>query len=123
MGGAIGPSILGSAMNATYARTIQSSLPAELRHVTDEAVMKPLTNPRILISPQAMTALQTSLRSMDKADPALLEKTVQSIRKSLEASLKMVFAIGAVSVLLSFLLIITIPEVSIDVEVKDKRQP
>jgi hypothetical protein len=35
----------------------------------------------------------------------------------------MVFAVGAVTMFLAFLLVLAIPEVSIDVEVKDKRTP
>ena len=54
--------------------------------------------------------------------PALFAKTVKAIRDSPEAGLKAVFLINALFALASFLLILTIPEVHIDVEVRDKRE-
>jgi MFS family permease len=123
MGGAIAPAILGSAMNATYARTLQSTLPAELKRVADEATLRALTDPRVLLSPQAMTALQEAVNKTGDHGATLFKQAVDAIRASLEASLKKIFLIGAVTMLLAFLLIITIPEVSIDVEAKDKRAP
>jgi hypothetical protein len=45
---------------------------------------------------------------------------VEAVRASLEAGLKMVFMIAAVTTLASFLLILIIPEVSMDIEVQDK---
>jgi len=53
--------------------------------------------------------------------PRSLRK-VQAIRGLLEASLKLVFLIGAVTSLVSFLLILIIPEVPIDAEVQDKKR-
>ncbi len=122
MGGAIAPAILGSAMNETYASTLRSSLPAELLQVADEATLTSLADPRVLLSPQAMKALESKLKDIETRESALFDETVQAIRNSLEASLNMVFRIAAVTTLASFLLILTIPEVSMDAEVPDKRR-
>jgi len=40
----------------------------------------------------------------------------------LEAGLKLVFLVGAVTILVSFLMILTIPEVSMDLEVADQKE-
>ncbi len=53
----------------------------------------------------------------------VFEKTVSAIRLSMEAGLKIIFLIGAVAMLLTFLIICTIPEISIDAIVEDKRAP
>lgn len=118
MGMAIAPSLLGSAMNAAYARSLANTLPAGLNQVVDEATLASLGDPRVLLSPQAMSAIQETIR-----DQALLNQTVLAIRSALESSLKTVYLIGAITMFLSFLMILTIPEVSMDVEVQDKKAP
>jgi MFS family permease len=114
MGNAIAPAILGSAMNQVYTDTLQASLPVELNRALDEAALASLANPRVLLSNQAMTALERSCNSIGDRGPELFEKTVKAIRSSFEASLKMVFLIAAVTTLASWFLILTIPEVPID---------
>jgi MFS family permease len=121
LGGALAPAILGSAMNATYAETLQASLPAELSRVANKSAFESLINPRVLLSPESMAQLRNACNGLGTRGPALFDETVQAIRGSLQASLKRVFLIGAVAVLSAFLLIVTIPEVSMDVEVLDKR--
>lgn len=114
MGNAIAPAILGSAMNQTYADRLQASLPAELSGRVDEAALESLADPRVLLSPQALTTLENSCKALGDRGPALFIETVKAIRASFEASLKMVFLIAAITTLASCLLILTIPEVPID---------
>jgi MFS transporter, DHA2 family, methylenomycin A resistance protein len=116
MGMAIAPAILGSFMNATYASALQSALPAALSARLDPATLASLMDSRVLLTPPAMAALETAV-----GDAALFEQTVAAIRGALESSLQMVFLIGAITMVISFLVILTIPEVSLDAEVKDKR--
>ncbi|MCX7670834.1 MAG: MFS transporter [Anaerolineae bacterium] len=57
--------------------------------------------------------------------PAILggvQNAVQASTGSLEAALKVVFLVGAVTMAVSFLMIITIPEINIDVEAQDKKK-
>jgi MFS family permease len=122
MGGAIAPAILGSAMNETYTDTLRKSLPEELSRIADEATLASLADPRVLLSPREMTAMEKAFDGIGSRGPALFRDTVQAVRTSLEASLKMVFLIAAVTTLASWLLILTIPEVPIDAEVRDKRR-
>lgn len=113
MGNAIAPAILGSAMNQTYTDRLQASLPADLTHSLDEAALASLADPRVLLSEEAMTALEESCNRIGARGPALFEETVTAIRGSFEASLKMIFLIAAITTLASCLLILTIPEVPI----------
>jgi MFS family permease len=121
MGGAIAPAILGSSMNEAYALTLQKSLPAELNQVADKATLESLADSKILLSKPAMIKLEKAFQEFGERGPALFDKTVRAVRTSLEAGLKAVFLIGAVTVLFSFLLIFAIPEISIEAEVQDKR--
>ncbi len=123
MGMALSPAILGSAMNATYARKLAASLPDGLHQVADEATMTTLGNPRVLLSKPAMAELEETFKKSGVQGQQLFQKTVEAIRTSMEASLRSVFWIGAITMLLSFLLIITVPEISLDIEVQDDRAP
>jgi len=115
MGQSIAPAILGSAMNTKYNSVLKSSLPAELATLTDQATMTSLGNPRVLLSKPAMAALHETLGENQK----LFDQTVSAIRTSMESSLRFVFIIGALCMLLAFLTICTIPEIPIDTKVEE----
>jgi predicted MFS family arabinose efflux permease len=110
---AISPAILGAAMNATYAKTLAVSLPVELRQVADETTMESLGNSRVLLSESALGDLEKSFKKMGSQGEMLFPKTVQAIRTSMHAGLQSVFWIGALTMLMSFLIILTLPEISL----------
>ena len=110
MGRAIAPAILGSAMNASYARTLAKLMPASLHQSVDSATLASLSNPRVLLSAPVMAALQKTFEGIGTQGPVLFAQTIQAIRNSMETALRTVFLIGAITMLVSFLLIITIPE-------------
>jgi MFS family permease len=114
MGRSIAPAILGSAMNMVYSRDLAVLLPVHLKTSIDTATLTSISNPRVLLSAQAMAELQDIFRKTGDQAPALFEQIVQAIRSSLESGLHTVFLIGAVTMLVSFLLILTIPEISLD---------
>jgi MFS family permease len=120
MGTAIAPAILGSVVNTTYNSALQNSLPYELQKSADATMLTTLGNPRVLLSPQAMTSLKESFDQMG-ASPQLFDQTIIAIRSALENSLRTIYIIGAVGMLISFLLITTIPEIPIDVHAADKQ--
>jgi hypothetical protein len=116
MGRAISPAILGSVMNAVYARKLATSLPASLGQIIGKVTLSSLNDPRVLLSEFAMAELQGVFNGTGNQTPELFEQTVQAIRSALEAGLHVIFLIGAVTMLVSFLLILTIPEISLDSE-------
>ena len=119
MGVAISPALLGPAMNVGYRRVIDASLPKGLTQVVDEATIKSLRDPRVLLSEKAMSALEQSLNKRGSEGRFLFVQTVQAVRISTEAGLRSVFWIGAVTMLLAFFIISTIPETSME-EVQEK---
>ena len=116
MGRSIAPAILGSAMNMVYSRDLAVLLPVHLKANMDTASLTSISNPRVLLSAHAMAELQDIFSKTGGLTQALYDQTVQAIRSSLEAGLQMVFLIGAVTMLVSFLLILTIPEIPLDGE-------
>ena len=121
LGNAITPAILGTAMNFRYGRQLQVLLPDKLSLHADAATMNLISDPRVLMSQEAVAELRDTLNDMEYQEANLYNRTVDAIRKALQSGLKLVFLIGALTMLLSFLFIITIPKISIDSEVKDKR--
>ncbi len=115
-GQSIAPAILGSAMNTRYNSVLKATLPAELGQLASEATMTSLGNPRVLLSEPAMAALRETLHN--RRD--VLDQTVSAIRTSMLSSLRFVFIIGAACMVLTLLIICTIPENSIDAQMKDK---
>jgi hypothetical protein len=120
IGQAVAPAILGSAMNMEYNSMLKGSLPAEVTRLADNATMTSLGNPRVLLSEPAMAALRATLEKTNADGRTAVTKTVSAIRASMEAGLRIVFIIGAAATLLTFMIICTIPEISIDTPVEDK---
>jgi hypothetical protein len=109
MGSAISPAILGSTMNAMYAKALSQSLPEGLNAIADKKIMASLDDPKVLLSGPAMEDLRRTLQEKGGNNPQLFQQSVQAIRHSLEAGLRSIFVIGAIMMLLSFLIICTIP--------------
>ena len=122
MGTAISPAVLGSAYNMAYAKKLAVSLPAELNQFADKATIAALGDSKVLLSPKAMQALETTFKKTGAAGNALFPQTIAAIRSSVEAGLKSVFLLGAITMLIAFLLISRVPEVSMDAVVEDKKQ-
>jgi MFS family permease len=122
MGVAISPALLGSAMNATYARTLAAHLPAELNQAADEATMTTLGDPKVLLSQLAMEALERTFRSRGSGGEELFGQTVRAIRTAMEAGLRSVFWVGAITMLLAFIIICTVPQVTWDTEDGGKKR-
>ena len=123
IGQALAPAILGSALNMKYASTLKELLPAEVLQMPDQATMTSLGDPKVLLSEPAMASLRETIYKASSNGPAVLEQTVSAIRQSLEAGLRITFLIGALTMLMTFLIILTIPEISIDAKVEDKKAP
>ncbi len=122
MGVAISPAVLGAAMNGSYQRALQVSLPEGLKGMADEATIASIGNPRVLLSQEALDSLKKSFDNKGVQGQALFPKTVDAIRSALEAGLRSVFLIGAITMLLAFVVISTIPETSME-EAREEANP
>ena len=123
MGMAIAPAVLGPVMNTAYAKKLETTLPAGLHQFADKATITALSDPKALLSPAAMKALEATFAKEGIYGNDLFRQTIRAIRTSMEAGLRGVFLLGAVTMLISFLLILTVPEVSMDAVVEDMKAP
>jgi MFS family permease len=123
IGQAIAPAILGSAMNMKYNSTLKAALPVEVSQLADKATMTSLGNPRVLLSESAMASLRETLGKTSSNEQVILDQTVSAIRLSMESGLRIIFLIGAVAMLLTFIIICTIPEISIEGQEENLSHP
>jgi MFS family permease len=123
IGTAIAPAVLGSVMNTIYAKKLETTLPSGLNQFADEATITALGDPKALLSPTAMKALEKTFAKEGFYGSDLFRQTVEAIRTSMEAGLKFVFLLGAMAMLISFLLILTVPEISMDAVIEDRETP
>jgi len=121
LGNAVAPAILGTVMNSTYEKKLEEMLPDGLEGHIDAATLESFADPRVLMSQEAMTELRNTFNKIESRGPALFDQTIQAIRSALQSGLRVLFLVGSIALLLAFLLILTIPEVSMDVEVQDKK--
>ena len=105
---AIAPAILGTVERATYVKTLAASLPDGLDQVADESTMASLVDSQVLLSEPDMAALENTFKQMGSEGEALFHQTVEAIRTSMAAGLRSVFWIGAILMLISFFIIITL---------------
>jgi len=104
-------------------KKLETTLAAGLHQFADKATIAALSDPKALLSPAAMKALETTFAKEGSFGNDLFRQTVEAIRASMQAGLRGVFLLGAVTMLISFLLIATVPEVSMDAVVEDKKAP
>ena len=104
LGSAISPAILGSTMNYTYKTALTTSMPAEVR--TGD-FLETAGNSRVLLSQRDMDALEADFAA--KGHAAFFPQTVNAIRDSLAAGVRAVFWVSAITMLLAFILICTLP--------------
>jgi MFS family permease len=114
IGTSLAPAILGTALNMKYASTFQSTLPAELSDRTT-------IDSGVLMDEKAMMDLRTKLVNSSGNGQDIFDKTVLAIKFSLQSALRLIFIIGAVTMLMTFLLICTIPKISIDIPAEEQK--
>jgi MFS family permease len=123
MGVALAPAVLGSAVNSASAGKLARTAPDELKRLLldDKKAFDELTDSKVLLldknkkaDKKALDAWEQSIQQRWPEAKDLLPRTIKAIRSSQEAGLQAAFLVGAIAMLISFLLICTIPEVSLD---------
>ncbi|HSW38535.1 MAG TPA: MFS transporter, partial [Acidobacteriota bacterium] len=109
MGVAISPAILGSAMNTGYARAIEGALPEGLQRMQNKEAILAMIDSQVLLSEPKMAELEKAFLEMGDEGAQLFSQTVDAIRHSMESGLRSVFLLAAITMLVAFILISTIP--------------
>jgi MFS family permease len=123
IGTAIAPAICGSVMAISYKNTLQKELPKEALQLANQGAVASLDDYKVLLDEKAMADLETALVRNNSNGKALAEQTVSAMRKSLESGLKAIYIIGVITMACTFLIMCTIPKISMDAPVKDEEAP
>lgn len=120
IGMAVAVAIQGSAINVRYDNLLTASLPdalknpESLKNVENKDALAMIRDYRVLLSNDALNNLEKTINKIGDGTPAIFDKTVSAIRSSAESGLKFVFLLGAITMFLAFLLILTIPVIPMD---------
>jgi MFS family permease len=121
MGISIAPAVLGAAWNSTYTKTLTAKLPERLKHAENKQTIKLLGDSKVLLNKTAMSELESNFNKMGEEGKPLFRQTVQAIRDSMEAGLRSVFLVGAITMVLALLLISTFPDPLTGAKVNDEK--
>jgi len=109
MGIAIAPALLGSAMASGYEKKLAATLPRGLETASDNRTISSLIDQKVALNASARDALKKAFDSKGAEGESLYNQTVQAIRDSMQSGIKSAFLVGAIGMLVAFLLICTIP--------------
>lgn len=124
IGMVIAPAIQGSVMNSTYASNLNTTLPAEVSQTVDANTMASLYNPNMLVSAAARDSLQQTFVSAGDTDNMLFNQTIGAVKDSMDKALRSINILSAAMMVLSLILVLTIPEISLGAadEAEQKKQ-
>jgi MFS family permease len=108
IGMSVAPAVQGSAMNIQFSNTLKTLLPKALIEAPKNATSD------VLMNQAAADKLRNELDKISNSGPELYDQTISAIKTSSEAGLKTTFRIAAITMLLAFILILTIPVIPLD---------
>ena len=112
VGGALGLAVLGSYMASRFAAGLSDSLPAEVRRALPEEQLNEMSNnPQVLVNPEALAGLKTSLADGGEQGEEVLSILLMTLRESLAGAISDVFVLGAVTLAVGFVATIFLKEV------------
>ena len=95
VGGALGLAVLGSYMASRFAAGLSDSLPAEVRRALPEEQLNEMSNnPQVLVNPEALAGLKTSLADGGEQGAEVLSILLMTLRESLAGAISDVFVLG-----------------------------
>ena len=112
VGGALGLAVLGSYMASRFAAGLSDSLPAEVRRALPEEQLNEMSNnPQVLVNPEALAGLKTSLADRGEEGTEILSNLLMTLRESLAGAISDVFVLGAITLAVGFVATIFLKEV------------
>jgi MFS family permease len=117
MGTAIAPAICGSALTMKYKSALH--LPLEAIQMTEKAGIASLDY-KVLLDEKAKADLENSFVKNYPNGKVLADQTISAMRNALESSLKVIYIIGVLTMLCTFIIMCTVPQVSMDAPVQEE---
>jgi MFS family permease len=118
MGTAIAPAICGSALNMSYKSALQ--LPVEAAQLTGNAGSLASLDYKVLLDEKGKADLVNSFVKKYPNGKVLADQTISSMRNALESGLKVIYIIGVLTMLCTFIIMCTVPQVSMDAPAQEE---
>jgi EmrB/QacA subfamily drug resistance transporter len=112
VGGALGLAVVGSVMNNTFLTKLTEDLPTSVASVIPAEQLSALAeNPQALISPDALTQLQSLFEGLGEQGVVLFQSLLATLRQSLSSAIGEVFLVSFVVLLFALALSLFIRQI------------
>ncbi|HJT57047.1 MAG TPA: MDR family MFS transporter [Ktedonobacteraceae bacterium] len=113
IGGTIGLAAMGSVMTSAYLPAFQNALPAAVKHAVPAQLLAVFNNPQVLLSPDALTQMQSRAASGGPQAVALLNQVIEAVRTGLAQGIHNVFVLSLVIMILGLISVFFLKEIAL----------
>ena len=111
IGSTMGVAVMGTIMTNDFQNGFQSNLPQVLTRLIPASRLAQLSNPQILLTPDALTQMQHTFRTLGPQGLLLFQQLVNAIRVSLANALDNVFLLGFLVMVLGLVSVFFLREI------------
>jgi len=94
IGGTIALAAMGSVMTSAYLPAFHNALPAAILHVIPAQYLAAFNNPQVLLSPTALTQIQSQAMAMGPQAVAMLHQIIEAVKIGLTQGIHNVFVLS-----------------------------
>src|SRR5258706_3017920 len=102
---------MGTIMTNNFQTEFQNNLPETLKRLVPPGGLAQLQNPQILLSPQAVIAIQHRFAALGPQGAVLFQQLVHAMRMSLSTAITNVFFLGFIAMLLGLFSVLFLREI------------
>jgi hypothetical protein len=111
IGSTVGIAIFGSLLTSRFSHELSKKIPASVVKVLPHHALRAISNPSVLLSPQANRQLQKSFQHFGPRGIVLVHELLFGVRSALTSGTHVVFLFGAMLMVAAFLLSLSLKEI------------
>lgn len=111
IGSTVGIAIFGSLLTSRFSHELSKKIPASVVKVLPHHALRAISNPSVLLSPQANRQLQKSFQHFGPRGIVLVHELLFGVRSALASGTHVVFLFGAMLMVAAFLLSLSLQEI------------
>src|SRR5579884_393718 len=111
IGSTLGVAVMGTILTNDFQNAFQSNLPETLKRVIPPAALSQLNNPQILLSPEAVTAIQHRFAAFGPQGAQLFQQLLHAMQVSLSGAITNTFFLGFIIMLVALFSVFFLREI------------
>ncbi len=111
IGGTIGLAAMGSVMTSAYLPAFQNALPAAVKQFVPSQDLGVFNNPQILLSPDALTKMQSTFAARGPQALALFHQIIEAVKIGLAQGIHNVFILSLVLMIVGLVSVLFLKEI------------